>query len=239
MASDCSRYAACGQGRAAIEHANVVEAHEAALEDIVILGVFAIDPPGEVEQQLVKDAFEKNQIAAAAAFLLDLIDAQRRPSMHRRVDVAQGPFVGRQLAVGVHVPLAQEKQELILGEVGVDKRKAHAMEREVPGGVPGILPLIGHRNDVGVVEVRPVRIAALEACRRGLRIRRVAFEPFVNVVVIELLRPEQPGQCLSHDLLSVGRKPLGGWLWRRIRPLRFFAGEKHRQNPRKLRLHRA
>src|SRR5947209_6375656 len=51
--------AAGGQGRAAVEYADVVEAQEAALEDIAALGVLAVDPPGEVEEQLVEDALEE------------------------------------------------------------------------------------------------------------------------------------------------------------------------------------
>ena len=51
--------AAGGQRRAAVEDANVVEAEEAALEDVHAFGVFAVHPPGEVQQQLVEDALQK------------------------------------------------------------------------------------------------------------------------------------------------------------------------------------
>src|SRR5207249_1927278 len=46
--------AAGWEGLAAIEDADVVEAEEAAGEDVVALAVFAIDPPGEVQEQLVE-----------------------------------------------------------------------------------------------------------------------------------------------------------------------------------------
>ena len=46
---------AIGQRRRAVDRADVVEAEEAALEHVVALGVLAVDPPGEVEQQLVED----------------------------------------------------------------------------------------------------------------------------------------------------------------------------------------
>ena len=49
------------QRRAAIEHADVVEAQEAALEDVLALGVLAIHPPGEVQEQLVEDALEESR----------------------------------------------------------------------------------------------------------------------------------------------------------------------------------
>ena len=120
------------------------------------------------------------------------------------------PLVGGELPVRVHVPLAQQQHELLLGELGVDQRERHAVEREVPGRVPGVLPLVRHRDDVGVVEVRPLVVAA--ACgapaaaaaapgrRRASRARRSG----------RLLAPEQPGERLPlHAALrrrdSVGR----------------------------------
>ena len=64
--SDCSRWPPVGSGVDAIEDADVVEAEEAALEDVVALGVLAVDPPGEVEQQLLEDALEEDAVARAA-----------------------------------------------------------------------------------------------------------------------------------------------------------------------------
>src|SRR5437868_12857385 len=49
--------------RRSVDRADVVETEESALEDIVSLVVLAIDPPSEVQQQLLKDAFEKEMIA--------------------------------------------------------------------------------------------------------------------------------------------------------------------------------
>ena len=66
--------------RAAIEDADVVQTEEAALEDVHPLGVLAIHPPREVDQQLVEDALEELTIADAAATLLDLVDAPARPT---------------------------------------------------------------------------------------------------------------------------------------------------------------
>ena len=59
--SDCSRCPPVGSGCAAVEDADVVEPEEAALEDVVALGVLAVDPPREVEQQLVEDALEEQR----------------------------------------------------------------------------------------------------------------------------------------------------------------------------------
>src|SRR5712691_1349786 len=129
---------AAGRQRvAAIEDADVVEAEETALEDVAALGVLAVDPPGEIQHQLVEDAPEKSPVALAAAGLpVDLVNPPGGPGMYRRVDVAEFPFEGRQLRVRVHVPFARQKDELVLSEVGIDMGQHDAMKSEVPGGVP-------------------------------------------------------------------------------------------------------
>ncbi len=72
---------ACWQRRAAIEDSDVVETEEAALEDIHPLGVLAVNPPGEVQHQLVEDPHQEGAIATAALLLVDLVDAPRGPGM--------------------------------------------------------------------------------------------------------------------------------------------------------------
>jgi hypothetical protein len=56
--------------------------------------------------------------------------------MHRRVDVAKCPFVRGDLAVRVHVPLAQHQDQLALREVWIDHRQPttlHFIEVELRG----------------------------------------------------------------------------------------------------------
>ena len=59
--------AAGRQRRAAVEHADVVQPEEAALEHVVAGAVLAVDPPREVEQQLVERPLEAVEVAAARA----------------------------------------------------------------------------------------------------------------------------------------------------------------------------
>ena len=61
--------AAGRQRRAAIEDADVVEPEEAALEDVVAGAILAIDPPGEVEQQLVEGALRASRCRPRRAAL--------------------------------------------------------------------------------------------------------------------------------------------------------------------------
>ena len=95
------------QGPGAVEDADVVETEETAGEDVLPLGVLAVHPPGEVEEKLLEDS-RKKQAVPLAACPGHLVDPPRRPGVHGRIDVAERELVGGDLAVGVHVPLAEE-----------------------------------------------------------------------------------------------------------------------------------
>ena len=123
------------QGTRAVEDADVVEPEEAALEHVVAVGVLAIDPPGKRDQQFVEGGFEKSAIAFAGLFFFDLVDTPHRPTDHGRINVAVIPFVGRDLAVGVLVPLAQDDIELALREMRIDQRQRDAGRGGVARGV--------------------------------------------------------------------------------------------------------
>jgi len=53
------------QGGGAIEEADVVQPEEAALEEVAALAVLPVDPPGEVEEQLVEDPLQEGVVLAA------------------------------------------------------------------------------------------------------------------------------------------------------------------------------
>ena len=83
-----------------------------------------------------------------------------------------------------------------------------AVEREVPRRVPGVLPLVGHRDDVGVVEmVQSLLRPSAGGGRR--RLAGVAVQPVADDVVVELLRPEQPAEGLPQDVRGVFRERAG------------------------------
>ncbi len=62
----------------------------------------------------------------------------------------------------------------------------------------GILPLVGHRDDVLVHHVEPFAVPH-EASAGLHRIDAMFLEPFVHIEEEELLGPEHPGQRLAHD----------------------------------------
>ena len=174
-----------------VERPDVVEAEEAALEDVVALGVLAVHPPGEVQEQLVEDPLEEVGVLGA----VDLEHPQGGPGVHRRVDVAELPLIGGQLPVRVHVPLAAEQEQLGLRELRVDVGERDAVKGEIPRRVPGVLPGVRHRDHVHVVQVPPVGVPPCPPLGRRRRLGGVAVEPAPHVVVVELLRPEHPASA--------------------------------------------
>ena len=196
--------AAGRQRRAAIEHADVVQPEEAALEDVASRTILAIDPPGEVEQQLLEAALEPLLVSLALLPFLQAVREDRRPGVDRRIDVAEIPLVGRNLAVGVHVPLAQHQLQLLLAEIRIDERQCDHVKGQIPGRVPGILPLVRHRDHVAVVHVVPVVVARRGLAGRLEGVGAALFQPVVHVVVVKLLAPQHSGQGLTHDIGRVG-----------------------------------
>ncbi len=189
----------------AVERPDVVETEETALEQVAAVRILPVDPPGEVDEHLVEDAAQELDVARA----VDREHLERRPGLYRRVDVVERPLVGRERAVRVLEPFAMQQDQLVLGEGGVDVGERDAVEREVPRGEPRVLPLVGHRHDVEGVEGPPARVPAAEARGRGRRLRRIAVEPAGDVVRVELLAPQHPGERLTEHERLVGRR-IGG-----------------------------
>ena len=142
--------------------------------------------------------------------------------MHRRVDVAEVPLIGRQLAVRVQVVVAQHQVELLLGEVGIDHAQRDHVEGQVPGRVPRVLPLVRHRDDVVIEHVRPLAVAHALALLPGqMAAGAMLVEPQVEVVVEVLLGPEHAGQRLAQHVGAVGVLRDSGRGQRRIEGIGF------------------
>ena len=145
----------------------------------------------------MKDALQERAVAfAAILFLVNLVDLIRRPGMHRRIHIAERPLVSGDLPVGMHVPLAQHEHQLLLGKFRIHHRQRHAVKRQIPCRIPGILPLVGHGDDVGVVQMRPVGIAPVQPLGRRRRLPRISVEPGIHVVGVKLLAPQHAGEGL-------------------------------------------
>src|SRR5579885_2225826 len=92
--------ATAGQRLGAVKRAQVVEAEHAAFKQVAAFGVLAVDPPGEVQQQLVEGALEEGAVGVAADAAGDFVDAPDGPGVHGRVDVVEVPLVGGELPLG-------------------------------------------------------------------------------------------------------------------------------------------
>ena len=194
---------------AAIEDADVVEAEETALEHALPEPILAIDPPREIDQELAERALQELDVAFAAHRLLGAILIERRPRVHRRVDVAEVPLVGRQLSVRMLIARLQHQRELMLGQVRIDARHADGVKREIPCRVPRVLPLVRHRDDVVVEHVEPLAVPDMSVRLRIERIDAVLAQPHVDVEEVVLLRPEHAGEGLAHHRCGVVRGGVG------------------------------
>ena len=133
--------------------------------------------------------------------------------MHRRIDVAEVPLVGRNLPARVEVQAAQHKQQLLFGEIKIHLRQGNRMKSQIPGRIPRILPLVRHRDHVGIEHVEPLGIAHVVAGRLEQRMTLVLAQPLLQVEVVELLAPQHSRQRLAmHSALifvqRVRRNPL-------------------------------
>src|SRR6185369_1206457 len=134
------------------------------------------------------------RIPCAPPFAIDLEDAPCGPGVDRWVHVAEVPLVGRQLAVRMGVPNLAKLDQLLLGEFTVDECKSHGVEGQIPGGEPGILPLIRHGENRAAVDVRPIGIAPVTTLRRRWRRGGISLQPRAYVVMVELLAPDHSSE---------------------------------------------
>src|SRR6478672_12101573 len=71
------------------------------------------------------------------------------------------------------------------------------MEGQVPGGIPRVLPFVGHGDDVVVDHMEPLLVSALTAPGRQ-RIGPTFLQPLFHVESVILLGPKHASQGLAH-----------------------------------------
>jgi hypothetical protein len=77
----------------------------------------------------LEDVPEESGIAnTAVVCLIDVVHKEGSPRIHGRVDIAKRPFIGRKLAVWMHVVGQQHELDLLLREIGVNQGQRHAVK---------------------------------------------------------------------------------------------------------------
>ena len=98
--------------------------------------------------------------------------------------------------------LPEHELQLLFGKVRIYVHKGGGMKSKVPGSIPRILPLVGHRNDVAVGEVAPFGVPRFVP--EGRRVALLPVQPLVHIHVIKLLGPEQSAKGIPQQFFMFG-----------------------------------
>ena len=90
--------------------------------------------PVEVEDEFLEASSQKGVVSLSFGSS-HLVDTEHSPCVHGRIDVIKGKLIGGDLAVGSHVPLPQEQNQLLFSELWVNLGKWDHVEGKVPRGI--------------------------------------------------------------------------------------------------------
>src|SRR5205823_3905971 len=127
---------AAGQRLGTIEDADVVQSEKAAREQMFPENILAIHPPGEIDEQLLKDAGQKEAITLPPR-ARHLVHTPACPGVHRWIDVSEIELISRDLPIGMHVPFAKKELQLMLGKLRINLGKRNHVKRQIPSREPG------------------------------------------------------------------------------------------------------
>ena len=200
--------------------------------------------PSIITQRL-EHRFEELDVAGRrVCSAIELVDLPDRPRHHRWIHRVEVPLERRNGAVGMLRP--RQRQEPHLLPWRTPDRWRPSPRPGTPGptrrttGTPTCRASARcRRSESGA----PNRGSSPASLGRRRRLRRVAFQPVMHVVVVELLRPEQTGERLPLNQPLVCRSDARAWMrvvelvrlphpprrtWRRslANGLAFAAGQK-------------
>jgi hypothetical protein len=89
-----------------VDGTDVVQPQETATKKVVAVGIFAVEPPGEVEQKFLEDALEKVEVGGS----VNDEHPKRGQGVNRRVDIVEAPLVRRKRAIRMQKPFPQQDQ---------------------------------------------------------------------------------------------------------------------------------
>ena len=142
--------------------------------------------------------------AATKFFIFTQGHAPAGPGMHWWIHIAECPYDTLESVRSDACTIRAETTKPRLCEIGIGQRNRHAVKRQIPGRVPGILPFVRHGDDVFIKEMAPLGIAPPPAIRRRRRHPGVARQPILDHEVIKLLAPKHAGERLALDPCRFG-----------------------------------
>src|SRR5687767_8270263 len=95
--------AARRQWGASVEHADVVQTQESALEHVFAETVLPVYPPGEVQQKLIERSLEKINVGLTTHGQFCVVEEEGCPGMDWGIDVAKIPLIGRDLPARMQI----------------------------------------------------------------------------------------------------------------------------------------
>src|SRR4051812_26356211 len=83
------------QLNATVEHSNVIKPEKAPFKNVVPIWVFSVDPPCEIDNLFLKNAFKKSDIPLSGFLFFYVIYLQCSPCMYRWIYVTKVPLISR------------------------------------------------------------------------------------------------------------------------------------------------
>ena len=167
MPSACSRWPPVGSGCERSKTPMLSSPRKPPGEEVPSLRVLAVHPPREVEQQLLERAREEQRGRAARGRRSSCRRASRptrAPAGSRRRTRTRTRGSARSGACTTRAAAAAAAPSRSAGSIARErdmwKARSHAAYH-------GILPLVRHRDDVAVVEVRPIGVAPVRRSAGG------------------------------------------------------------------------
>jgi len=165
----CRRTARCGRpsGAERCDRRRQCCRAQKRLGNIHAFGVFAFHPPGEMSMSFLEHTLRKrDRLFRAPSFQFCRRATQTR---HAREDyITERPFVCGSCPFGLHVPFRRKRTSCSLAKIpdpptpGGNAVKCQNPRRHTKG-----IPTCRAGNYIGIVNVRPVAVAAVFACSGG------------------------------------------------------------------------
>src|SRR5438874_558587 len=66
-----------------VEYTDIIQSEEATFKDVVPVPVLAVDPPGKIDEELLKYLFQEDQVTGSGFLFFKLVNFQSCPGVHR------------------------------------------------------------------------------------------------------------------------------------------------------------